>query len=87
MVNEDQRFPMLCVVPLTATPGEGALYPQLRPGDSGLRKTSFALVDQLRAVDKRRVFQTHGVISADGMAAIDEGICLFLGLNILPEAK
>lgn len=26
-VLEDQRFPMLCVVPIAKTPGEGALYP------------------------------------------------------------
>lgn len=25
-VNADQRFPLIAVVPVTATPGEGALY-------------------------------------------------------------
>ena len=79
-VNNDQRFPMLCVVPITGTPGEGALYPQLMAGDSGLRKTSYALIDQLRAVDKRRVVEVFGVITDLEMATIDEGVRLFLGL-------
>jgi mRNA interferase MazF len=28
-VNADQRFPLIAVVPVTGTPGEGALYPEL----------------------------------------------------------
>lgn len=79
-VSSDQRYPMLAVVPVTGTPGEGALYPGLRPGDSGLRQPSWALVDQLRTVDKRRVSRVFGVITADELAAIDDGIRLFLGL-------
>ena len=30
-VNSDQRFPLVCVVPVTGTPGEGLLYPPLAP--------------------------------------------------------
>ena len=80
VVSEDQRFPMLAVVPITATAGEGALYPLLRPGASGLRKPSYALIDQLRTVDKRRVLRLFGVISPTELAAIDDGMRLFLGL-------
>jgi mRNA interferase MazF len=80
-VSEDQRYPMLCVVPLTGTPGVGALYPNLSPGESGLRKPSTAMVDQLRAVDKRRVVEIFGVIHVEEMAAIDEALTLFLDLQ------
>lgn len=80
-VSADQRFSMLAVVPLTGTPGEGALYPNLLPGPSGLRQPSWALIDQLRAVDKRRVSRVFGVITSDELAAIDEGMRLFLGLG------
>lgn len=48
------------------TPGEGALYPELSPGRGGLAKTSFALIDHLRSVDKRRVRRVFGRISSDG---------------------
>jgi len=59
-VNDDQRFPIVAVVPVTGTRGEGALYPELAPGASGLAKASWALVDQVRSVDKRRVKRVFG---------------------------
>jgi mRNA interferase MazF len=76
-----QRDPLLCVVPITGTPGEGALYPPLAPGPSGLRKPSFALVDQLRSVDKKRVRRVFGAIAPEEVRAIDVGLCLYLGLD------
>lgn len=79
-VNADQRFPLVCVVPITGTPGEGALYPKLAAGASGLSKTSFALIDQLRSVDKRRLRRVFGQLTAPEIAAIDDGLALFLGL-------
>jgi mRNA interferase MazF len=79
-VNTDQRFPLIALVPVTGTAGEGALYPRLAPGKSGLTKASFALIDHLRSVDKRRVRRVFGQIGADEMAAIDRGLELFLGL-------
>ena len=80
-VSSDQRFPMLAVLPVTGTPGEGALYPNLLPGSSGLRQPSWALIDQLRSIDKRRVIKVFGEVSADELDAIDEGIRMFLGLR------
>ncbi|MFA7483074.1 MAG: type II toxin-antitoxin system PemK/MazF family toxin [Vulcanimicrobiota bacterium] len=79
-VVADQRFPMLCVVPLTRTVGEGALYPALKAGSSGLRETSYALLDQLRSVDKRRIRRIYGTVSRTELNAIDQGLRLFLGL-------
>jgi mRNA-degrading endonuclease toxin of MazEF toxin-antitoxin module len=78
-VNDAQRFPMMSVVPVTGTLGEGALYPPLRPGASGLMKPSCALVDQIRSVDKRRVLRVFGRVSPSKLATIDEGFRLFLG--------
>ena len=86
-VNADQRFPILCVVPVTGTPGEGALYPALGPGPSGLAKTSYALVDHLRSVDKRRVRRIFGRLTPGEIAAIDEGLILFLGLAAPRSAR
>ncbi len=86
-VEKEQKYPLLCVVPISATPGEGALYPRLSPGSSGLRKESFALVDQLRSVDKRRVLRVFGRISPTELAAVDEGLILYLGLDRLAIAS
>jgi mRNA interferase MazF len=80
-VVSDQRFPLVCVVPVTGTPGEGLLYPPLAPGQSGLARLSFALIDHLRSVDKRRVRRVFGELARLEMDAIDEGLALFLGLG------
>ena len=80
-VVSDQRFPLLCVVPVTATPGDGALYPALAPGGSGLTKVSYALIDHLRSVDKRRVRRVFGQLAPGELGAIDNGMALFLGFG------
>ena len=84
VVNVDQRFPLIAVVPVTGTPGDGALYPELSPGASGLTKTSYALVDQLRSIDKRRIRRVFGRIRKNELAALDQGLELFLGLTSEP---
>ena len=81
-VNAEQRFPLIAVVPVTGTTGSGALYPVLKPGTSGLVKESSALIDHLRAIDKRRVRRIFGRVAASELQAIDEGLALFLGLGV-----
>jgi mRNA interferase MazF len=80
-VTADERFGLVAVVPVSGTGGEGALYPALAPGRSGLRKRSFALVDQIRSVDKRRVDRVFGRVPREELDAIDLGLSLFLGLG------
>jgi len=80
-VIKDQKFPLVCVIPVTKTAGEGALYPSLQPGSSGLRDKSFVLVDQVRSVDKRRIVKAYGEIRDEELKNIDEGLRLFLGLQ------
>ena len=83
-VNADQRFPLIAVVPVTGTSGVGALYPALSAGTSGVTKTSYALVDHLRSIDKRRVRRIFGQVSPSELASIDQGLELFLGLGTRP---
>ncbi len=44
-------------------------------------KKSFALIDQLRSIDKCRVPRVFGDLAQNEMAAIDEGLAVFLGLD------
>jgi mRNA-degrading endonuclease toxin of MazEF toxin-antitoxin module len=67
-------------VPVTGALGEGALYPQLSPGASGLTKRSCALIDHLRSIDKRRIRRVFGRVAKDELEAVDQGLELFLGL-------
>jgi mRNA interferase MazF len=80
-VNADQRFPLMAVVPLTGTAGVGALYPALVAGPSGLSKPSFALIDHIRSIDKRRIRRMYGQVLPSELASIDRGLELFLGLR------
>jgi mRNA interferase MazF len=80
-VNADQRFPLIAVVPVTGTAGVGALYPTLAPRSGGLTKPSFALVDHIRSIDKRRIRRIFGQVSPSELASIDQGLELFLGLG------
>ena len=80
-VNAAQRFPLIAVVPVTGTAGVGALYPALSPGPSGLTRPSYALIDHLRSIDKRRIRRAYGQVESSELAGIDEGLELFLGLT------
>jgi mRNA interferase MazF len=53
-VNADQRFPLIAVVPLTGTPGEGALIDHLRSIDKRRMRRVFGRVakDELASVDQ-----------------------------------
>ena len=44
-------------------------------------KPTFALVDHLRSVDKRRGRWVFGKLLSSEMAAIDDGLALFLGMR------
>jgi mRNA interferase MazF len=61
-IASDQRFPLVGVIPITGTPGSGLLYPRLSVGRSGLAKESYALIDHLRSIEKRRIVKNYGVI-------------------------
>jgi mRNA interferase MazF len=77
----NRRFPLVCVVPITGTPGEGLLYPPLAPGRSGLVKSSYALIDHLRSIDKRRIRKVYGELAREEVVALDDGLAAFLGLG------
>jgi mRNA-degrading endonuclease toxin of MazEF toxin-antitoxin module len=50
-------------------------------GQSGLTKASYALIDHLRSVDKRRVRRVFGQLAPNELNAVDDGLALFLGLG------
>lgn len=86
-VSSNQRYPMIAVVPITRTSGGGALYPLLEPGSSGLRVRSYALIDQVRSVDKGRVRAVFGKVSRQELRRVDEGLALWLGLPAPPPVS
>lgn len=53
---------------------------ETEPGVSGLKRSSYALIEQLRSIDKRRIIRAHGVVAHTELNAIDWGMLLHLGL-------
>jgi len=65
---EPLRYPVVVVVPLTTQRGtwaeaNPAIYPTLEPGAGGLPAEPTVLLDQVRAIDARRVVQYLGTLS------------------------
>ena len=80
VATHHQRFPLVVVVPVTSTPGVGALYPRIGAGSGGLVRESWALADQVRAIDKRRVLRAYGQIAPAELQQIDRALLFILGL-------
>lgn len=80
-VSSHQRYPMVAIVPLTGNPETGLLRPRLEPGPhNGLTRPSHALIDQVRCVDKRRLYRLLGEVGPEELESVDLGLRLFLGL-------
>lgn len=64
------------VAPLTSR-GTGRVYPfevLIPAGEGGLTETSKVALDQIRAIDKRRLGQRIGVLTASRMRDVDQAI-------------
>lgn len=75
----EMRFPMLVVAPLTTQKGDWVeanlmLYPILAPGIGGLTQESVVLLDQIRAVDARRMMAYIGSLTPKYYQPILAGI-------------
>ena len=57
------------VVPLTTTPQDNPIRPQLDPPEGGLRQRSWALPDMVRSLDRSRLLERWGKLSP---AAIEQ---------------
>lgn len=78
------RYPVIIVVPLTTQGGTWArenpnVYPQLQAGIARLKQNSIALLDQVRAVDARRVISYLGSLTSEDYAPIVEGLLQMIG--------
>lgn len=70
------RFDLVIVVPLTTNRGQDwaiaspQLYPVFPSGVTGLRSSSIALLDQVRAIDVRRILNYRGSLTTEQFAPI-----------------
>lgn len=78
-------YSTVIVIPLTSQKYQviGPERIALLIADTGLVKDSFALVTQMRAIDKRRLIKKSGSLSKKKMLEIEESLKLVLGLTPL----
>ena len=63
-------------VPLTDAKGKKQ-YPfmaKIKKGDGGVRKESYALANQIRVIDKSRILENWGHLSAEAIAEVDAAL-------------
>jgi mRNA interferase MazF len=60
---------------------------RLRKGEAGLSQPSVVNVSQLRTVDRARLAERIGSVSADRVAQVLRGLALVLGIETVDEAS
>lgn len=71
------RFPLIIVAPLTTKSLDPLqLYPRLSAGVGGLPRASTVLLDQIAAIDARRIYGIVGTLDTDEFAPIQKGLSL-----------
>lgn len=74
------RFPLIIVAPLTTHKNQSwalaapELYPRLPANIAGLTSPSIVLLDQIRAVDAKRIINYRGSLTAEQYSPISAGI-------------
>lgn len=74
------RFPVVFVVPMTTDRRQDwvgnspNLYVRFNAGVAGLKSSSIALLDQMRAIDVSRILTYRGSLTSEEYAAIAEAI-------------
>jgi mRNA interferase MazF len=74
-------WPIVVVVPLTTRDRGMSLHVELEPPDGGVRTRSFALVEQIHAVDRTLLVERWGRISSLTMREVEDRLRIVLQLG------
>ena len=72
----NRTSPVTVVVPLTGA-GKDKHYPflgQIKKGDGGVKKDSYALANQIRVIDKSKILKNLGHLSNTGIIEVERAI-------------
>ena len=76
------QYSMITIIaPITS--GDKSIFPvevEVKAPEGGLHNNSLVLLGQIRAIDKRRLIQRLGMLSAQTMKAVDRAAMISLGL-------
>ena len=77
----NQYSPITIIGPITS--GEESLYPvevEIKASEGGLKNNSLILLNQIRAIDKRRLVKYLGRLQPDTMHKVDQALLISLDL-------
>lgn len=73
---------LVIVVPLTTTERPGIpWHVEINAPDGGLRKTSYALCEQVRSISKDRLRRRTGTVQGPGLEEVEDRLGILLGLT------
>ena len=75
----DSNPPVVTVVPMTRTRRDSSTHIEVEPGRSGLRATSYAKCEDLRAISPQRLGQKFGSADDVVMGKVDVVVRRLLG--------
>ena len=80
LINRVHTSTMVCPVTGRVRPGWNLLRVRVARGEGGVEKESDILVDQIRALDNRRLLQLLGQVPSDAMAQLSGKLKVLLDL-------
>ncbi len=78
LLNNVHPSTIICPLTTNVHPQATILRVHLRPGEAGLRRRSDIMVDQIRAIDNRRLLRRLGRLSPDSQTRLRESLFLIL---------
>jgi len=76
----DSNPPVVTIIPLTRTPRVSSTHVEVEPGSSGLRATSYAKCEDLRAISPVRLGRRFGTADEVVLAQMDLVVRRLLGI-------
>jgi len=80
LLNQVHPSSLICPITTNLNPGASILRVHLSKGEAQLTHESEILIDQVRAIDNRRLVKKLGSISATNRKSLDENLRIVLDL-------
>ena len=82
LLNPHHSSTLICPLTTNVAPTARRLRVHLPKGQGGLSKDSDVMIDQLRAIDNRRLVKAMGYVPAAAMRQVSQNIALVLDLLV-----
>lgn len=82
LLNDSHPSTLICPVTTNIVSGSEILRVNLSKSEAGLKAKSAIMVDQLRAIDNKRLIKRTGSINEDNRSKLLENLKIVLDLNL-----